>query len=105
MSSDDTDEVKRQIIRVKASTYTNYPTKKPNELTVDTEIGKVTHQSTDDSAQFRLQSEGTENKEFRLEADALEALKEKEKEQIKDQKKRTSILSRRNNSTENPIAD
>jgi hypothetical protein len=105
MSSDDTDEVKRQIIRVKASIYTNYSTKRPDELIVDTEIGRLDDQSTDDSAQFRLQSEGTENKEFRLEADALEALKEKEKEQIREQKKRTSILSRRNNSTENPIAD
>jgi hypothetical protein len=89
--SDDTNEGKKEIIKVKASTYTNYPTKKPNELTVDTEIGRLDDLSTDDTAQFRLQSEGTENKEFRLEADALEALKEKEKEQIREQKKKTSI--------------
>ncbi|MGH9983166.1 MAG: hypothetical protein ACRD8W_04325 [Nitrososphaeraceae archaeon] len=80
--SDDTNEGKREIIKVKASIYTNYSTKRPDELIVDTEIGRLDDQSTDDSAQFQLQSEGIENKEFtqrRLEAEALEDLKEKGK--------------------------
>jgi hypothetical protein len=92
MTSDDINEGEREIVKVKASTYTNYPSKKPNELTLDTEICKlnVTDRDTFDSAQFRLQSKGTENKEFiqrRLEAEALEALKEKEKEEEKGTEK------------------
>jgi hypothetical protein len=99
MTSDDINEGEREIIKVRASTYTNYPTKKPNELTLDTEICKLTVTDRDafDSAQFRLQSKGTENKEFtqrRLEAEALEALKEKEKEKL--QKKSVSSPSHKN---------
>jgi hypothetical protein len=108
MISEDTNEDRREIIKVKASTYTNYPTKRPNELIVDTEIGKHIDRSAEEPAQFRPRDEGTEIKELRLEAQALEALKEKEKKkkkgQIKDQKKRRSIRSRRNNCT-NPITD
>jgi len=92
MTSDDINEGEREVVKVKASTYTNYPTKKPNELTLDIEICKlnVTDRDKFDSAQFRLQSKGTENKEFtqrRLEAEALEALKEKEKEKEKGTEK------------------
>jgi hypothetical protein len=100
MTSEDSNKDSRQIIRVKASTYTNYPSKKPHELTVDTEIGKVTNQSADDYAHFRLQSEGTENKEFRLKADALEALKGEKKESEKVRAKRKSDSSRANDPIE-----
>jgi hypothetical protein len=99
ITSDDVNEDEREIIRVKASTYINYPSKKHNELTVDTEIGKLADQTANDSVQFQLHHEGTENEEFtqrRLEAEALEALKEKEREDRKVTKKRISNPSRTN---------
>jgi len=101
MTSDDINEGEREVVKVKASTYTNYPTKKPNELTLDIEICKlnVTDRDKFDSAQFRLQSKGTENKEFtqrRLEAEALEALKKRKRKRKKVPKKRASSPSHKN---------
>lgn len=96
MTSDDSNEDKREIIKVKASTYTNYPTKNPDEITLSTEIGNTVNRSTKESIQFRFQDERTKNKEFtqrRLEADALEALKGEKKERKKIRTKRKSSPS------------